>query len=64
MKNFEKLNNLIIVLPSWGFGVGGTRFAKFPIIGEPTNVFEKIQDCSVVSSLVGNGKSFITFSMG
>ena len=55
-KIFEKLNNLTIVLPSWGFGVGGTRFAKFPIIGEPTNVFEKIQDCSVVSSLVGNGK--------
>ncbi len=54
-KIFEKLNNLNIVLPSWGFGVGGTRFAKFPIMGEPTNVFEKIQDCSIVSNLLGNG---------
>jgi L-rhamnose isomerase / sugar isomerase len=26
-----------VAVPSWGAGRGGTRFAKFPIPGEPTN---------------------------
>jgi L-rhamnose isomerase/sugar isomerase len=29
-----------VALPSWGSGRGGTRFAKFPIPGEPTNIHE------------------------
>jgi len=32
-------------------GRGGTRFARFPIAGEPTNVFEKLEDCGVVQQL-------------
>jgi L-rhamnose isomerase / sugar isomerase len=38
-------------VPSWGSGRGGTRFAKFPIAGEPTNIHEKLEDCAVVNQL-------------
>jgi L-rhamnose isomerase / sugar isomerase len=40
-----------VALPSWGSGRGGTRFAKFPISGEPTNIHEKLEDCAVVQQL-------------
>jgi L-rhamnose isomerase/sugar isomerase len=40
-----------VAVPSWGCGRGGTRFAKFPIPGEPTNIFEKLEDCAVVNQL-------------
>ncbi|HEY5347308.1 MAG TPA: TIM barrel protein, partial [Rhizomicrobium sp.] len=30
---------------------GGTRFARFPIPGEPTNLHEKLADCAVVQQL-------------
>jgi L-rhamnose isomerase/sugar isomerase len=40
-----------VAVPSWGSGRGGTRFAKFPIAGEPTNIHEKLEDCGVVNQL-------------
>jgi L-rhamnose isomerase/sugar isomerase len=40
-----------VALPTWGAGRGGTRFAKFPIPGEPTNIHEKLQDCGLVQTL-------------
>jgi len=40
-----------VAVPSWGAGRGGTRFAKFPIPGEPTNIHEKLEDCAVVQQL-------------
>jgi L-rhamnose isomerase / sugar isomerase len=40
-----------VALPSWGSGRGGTRFAKFPIAGEPINIHEKLEDCAVVNQL-------------
>lgn len=42
-----------VAIPSWGVGTGGTRFARFPIAGEPRNVYEKLDDCAVVQSLTG-----------
>jgi L-rhamnose isomerase / sugar isomerase len=42
---------LELAMPSWGAGVGGTRFARFPIAGEPTNLDEKLEDCAVVQQL-------------
>ena len=39
-------------MPSWGVGTGGTRFARFPGIGEPRNIFEKLEDCSTINKLV------------
>ncbi len=41
-----------VAVPSWGAGTGGTRFARFPGIGEPRNIFEKLEDCSVINQLV------------
>ena len=40
-----------MALPSWGCGTGGTRFAKFPIPGEPTCIEERLEDCAVVQQL-------------
>ncbi len=37
-----------VAVPSWGVGSGGTRFARFPLAGEPRNIFEKLEDCEVV----------------
>ncbi len=40
-----------VALPSWGVGTGGTRFARFPGLGEPRNVQEKLDDCAVINQL-------------
>ena len=40
-----------VALPTWGAGRGGTRFAKFPFAGAPTNIQEKLEDCAVVQQL-------------
>ncbi len=47
----QRVAALRLALPSWGVGVGGTRFARFPIPGEPGNVHEKLEDCAVVQQL-------------
>ena len=56
-QDIEKLTALAqtfaLALPSWGVGTGGTRFARFPGLGEPRNVFEKLQDCGVIHQLTG-----------
>jgi L-rhamnose isomerase/sugar isomerase len=41
-----------VAVPSWGVGTGGTRFARFPGPGEPRDVYEKLDDCAVIQSLV------------
>jgi len=40
-----------VAAPTWGVGTGGTRFARFPNPGEPRNIFEKVDDCSVIYQL-------------
>jgi L-rhamnose isomerase / sugar isomerase len=47
----SKVATFSVAVPSWGSGRGGTRFAKFPIAGEPTNIHEKLEDCAVVNQL-------------
>lgn len=47
----EQAAKFDIAVPSWGTGTGGTRFARFPGIGEPRNIFEKLEDCSVINQL-------------
>ena len=49
----EKIKNFQVAVPTWGVGTGGTRFARFPGIGEPQNIYEKIEDCAVINDLVG-----------
>src|ERR1700679_1238254 len=50
----QALKGFAVAIPSWGVGVGGTRFAKFPIPGEPTNIHEKLEDCAVIQALGRN----------
>lgn len=40
-----------VAVPSWGVGTGGTRFARFPGIGEPRHIFDKLDDCAVIDQL-------------
>src|SRR3569833_3089887 len=40
-----------VATPSWGVGTGGTRFARFPGIGEPRNVMDKLEDCATIHKL-------------
>ncbi|MEI9885849.1 MAG: hypothetical protein WDN08_04995 [Rhizomicrobium sp.] len=47
----KRVSEFSVAIPSWGVGVGGTRFARFPILGEPTNVHEKLADCAVINQL-------------
>lgn len=46
-----RVQALNVALPTWGVGTGGTRFARFPVPGEPRDVFEKLEDCAVVHQL-------------
>jgi len=50
----DKLKSFAVAVPSWGVGTGGTRFARFPIPGEPTSIFEKLEDCAVIQALGRN----------
>src|SRR5690242_12124888 len=47
----KRVAKLELALPTWGVGVGGTRFARFPIPGEPSCIEEKLEDCAVVQQL-------------
>jgi L-rhamnose isomerase/sugar isomerase len=47
----QRVARFAVAVPTWGVGRGGTRFAKFPIPGEPTTFAEKLEDCAVVHQL-------------
>jgi L-rhamnose isomerase/sugar isomerase len=49
----NRVADFSVAIPTWGAGRGGTRFAKFPIPGEPTNIHEKLEDCAVINQLSG-----------
>ncbi|MEN3332191.1 MAG: L-rhamnose isomerase / sugar isomerase [Blastocatellia bacterium] len=40
-----------VAVPSWGVGTGGTRFARFPGLGEPRDIYEKLEDCAAIFKL-------------
>ena len=47
----ERAAQFSVAVPSWGVGTGGTRFARFPGLAEPRNIFEKLDDCAVINNL-------------
>src|SRR5678816_4940366 len=47
-----KATEFSVAVPSWGVGTGGTRFARFPGIGEPRDIYEKLEDCATIFKLV------------
>ena len=46
-----RLGRLRIAVPSWALGTGGTRFGRFSEPGEPTTIFEKIDDIAMLDAL-------------
>ncbi|MFL5809938.1 MAG: sugar isomerase, partial [Flavisolibacter sp.] len=47
----KKITDFQIAIPSWALGVGGTRFGRFFIGGEPRNLEEKIEDVALLHAL-------------
>lgn len=47
----KRVADFFVAVPSWGVGTGGTRFARFPGIGEPHGIFDKLDDCAVIHQL-------------
>ncbi|MBP1885909.1 L-rhamnose catabolism isomerase [Sinorhizobium mexicanum] len=47
----KKVGSYGVAVPSWGVGTGGTRFARFSGLGEPRNIFDKLEDCGVIHQL-------------
>ncbi|PZU90029.1 MAG: L-rhamnose catabolism isomerase [Shinella sp.] len=47
----KQVAEFFVAVPSWGVGTGGTRFARFPGLGEPRHIFDKLEDCSVINEL-------------
>ena len=47
-----KAQSFRVAVPSWGLGTGGTRFARFPGVGEPRDIYEKLEDCGTIFKLV------------
>lgn len=46
-----------VAIPTWGVGTGGTRFARFPGLGEPRNIHDKLEDCGVIQALTRGTRS-------
>ena len=49
----DTVSAFAVAVPSWGVGSGGTRFARFPMGGEPRGIFDKLEDCAVVNRMTG-----------
>jgi len=47
----DQVANFACAIPSWALGTGGTRFGRYPGPGEPSNVFEKMEDIAVIQQL-------------
>jgi len=49
----EQVSRFEVAIPSWGLCQGGTRFGRFPLPGEPTDIFEKLVDAATIHRLSG-----------
>ena len=47
----QHLQTFDVAVPSWALGTGGTRFGRFPVDGEPRDVYEKMDDIAVIHQL-------------
>jgi L-rhamnose isomerase/sugar isomerase len=53
----KRAQSYAVAVPSWGVGTGGTRFARFPGVGEPRGIEEKLEDCGAIQKLGRNTPS-------
>ncbi len=49
----EQIQAFEVAIPSWALGTGGTRFGRFPGSGEPRDIYEKLEDISVIHRMTG-----------
>jgi len=49
----DRVKNLAVETPSWGYGDAGTRFKVFKQIGMPRNLYEKLDDAAMVNKYTG-----------
>src|SRR6185436_13953593 len=49
----QRLRELVVETPSWGYGDSGTRFGTFPQPGRPRDILERIDDAAEVHRLTG-----------
>lgn len=47
----RKLQDFQVAIPSWALGAGGTRFGRFSMGGEPSNLEQKLDDVGLIHSL-------------
>lgn len=47
----DRIHTFEVAIPSWALGTGGTRFGRYPGVGEPRDIFEKMDDIAVVHQL-------------
>ncbi|MEM7372990.1 MAG: TIM barrel protein [Bacteroidota bacterium] len=47
----ETLRTFQVAIPTWALGAGGTRFGRFSMGGEPSNLREKIEDIGLIHAL-------------
>ncbi len=53
----EELARFSVAAPSWALGTGGTRFGRFPIGGEPRDIYEKLDDIATLNALTGANRT-------
>jgi L-rhamnose isomerase/sugar isomerase len=49
----EEVRRFEVAVPSWALGTGGTRFGRFPGVGEPRDIYEKLDDVAAIQRLTG-----------
>jgi len=49
----QKIKSLVIELPSWAVGNSGTRYGVFRQPGAARAIWEKVDDCAMIQSVVG-----------
>ena len=53
----EEVRAFSVAAPSWALGAGGTRFGRFPVGGEPRDVYEKVDDVAALHALTGANRT-------
>lgn len=53
----SELARFSVAAPSWALGTGGTRFGRFPIGGEPRDIYEKLDDVATLNALTGANRT-------
>jgi L-rhamnose isomerase/sugar isomerase len=56
-ETLAKIQALQVAIPSWALGAGGTRFGRFSIGGEPSNLEEKIADVGLIHAITQSAGS-------